>query len=1256
MENPSVGNIDACSFSNPVDYSLVDASNAKGQLVDLDNDGRSDLIVPFRNQNKISVFRNTSSPGVIATSSFATPIDVNTVNSPVGLAYGDLDGDAKQDVIVINYNPLILSVYKNQSTVGTIAFAAPINYSIGSFGNDVAIHDLDFDGKPEIILTSFPNEIVVLRNLTSTGVLNAASFAAPVSFTIGSNPFIFSVADLDGDLKPDIAVPNANEYSVSLLRNTSSPGTISFASPVSLLTGPGTPPAGLGATFVNSQDFDGDGKQELFVTNHTLKTISVFRNMSSSGAFLFAPRFDLNLTTTPSSPLFTDFNGDGKADFMFGGDVVGIFENKSVAGIINATSFGSLVQIPSATIRNLSVGDLDGDGRADIFTVMNKVSVLQNQIGLILAPTVSSFSPSSGPIGAPVTLSGTNFSTPFANTVKINGINAPITSATSTSLTVTVPVGATTGPFEVTIGCNTVTSGANFLVGTFIPTLTNFTPISGPIGTTVSITGTNFDPTPGNNIVYFGATRATVTAATSTQLTVTVPGGATFQPITVQANGLTAYSSKPFVVTFAGGGSIDMCSFASDVNFATIGLTPGLDATGVVADIDGDGKSDVLVSNRENKFFSIYRNVATTGTISLASFEPKVDFSTGTGGSPGDGPIGIEVGDVDGDGKRDVIVMNHAQGTVAVFRNASTPGTISLQAKVDFPISSASGLRITLFDIDRDGKSDLIVTSTTNIVSILRNTSNVGIIDASSFATRIDFPTGTNPTTHSIGDIDGDGNPDIVVSNLQSNTISILRNTSTPGSISLAPQITLPAGNLPNDVALADFDGDGKTDMVVPSQGTNSIYIFRNTSSAGSFSFSSFQLTTPGFAHTLGAVGDVDGDGKVDLAVTNVFTNMASVLKNTSIPGTISFSPSVEFELAPATSLRAVDIHLTDIDGDGKNDLTSTSYGFSILRNIIGEFSAPTITSFSPTSGLPGTSITINGNNFLTPFSNRVAFNGVPATITASDATTLTVTVPLGVSTGPIEVTIGCNSVTSTTNFVICSLSGPVATGNSGCQGGSVILSASGASAGQYRWYSTSSGGTPNTVQQDDTFSTPSLSSTTSYWVSINDGTCESARTEVVATVLPLPAAPVALQPPPVCAGASVLLTASGGTDGNYRWYDGTQALAGETNHELNIASAAASKTFQVSLHDGVCESTKIAVLVSVKNCTPPVIASTTSTAFVEGFVSLDLCALITDAENDIDVSSLQVLGALKSSAPFILDGCTLTINYQGFHLPEQRR
>jgi hypothetical protein len=161
-------------------------------------------------------------------------------------------------------------------------------------------------------------------------------------------------------------------------------------------------------------------------------------------------------------------------------------------------------------------------------------------------PSITSFTPINGEVGAPVTITGTNFSTtPAQNQVKFGTIQAIVTAATATSLTTTVPTGASTSKISVTVNGQTATSATDFTV-TFSPSVISFSPVEGKIGTTVTITGTNFSTTPANNIVRFNGTNATVTSATSTNLTVTVPTNATTGKITVQVNGATGTSLSDF--------------------------------------------------------------------------------------------------------------------------------------------------------------------------------------------------------------------------------------------------------------------------------------------------------------------------------------------------------------------------------------------------------------------------------------------------------------------------------------------------------------------------------------------------------------------------------------------------------------------------------------------------------------------------------------------------------------------------------------
>src|SRR6266571_3145400 len=177
------------------------------------------------------------------------------------------------------------------------------------------------------------------------------------------------------------------------------------------------------------------------------------------------------------------------------------------------------------------------------------LSAFASQFTTVAAPTITGFTPASGPVGTAVTITGTNFD-PVAsnNEVKFNGVLATVTSASATSLTATVPSGATTGSITVTTRGGTATIATNFTVITS-PVITGFTPTSGPVGTAVTITGANFDASvPSNNIVRFNGTQAIISTVTSTSITTTVPQGATTGPITVTTPQGTATSAESFTV------------------------------------------------------------------------------------------------------------------------------------------------------------------------------------------------------------------------------------------------------------------------------------------------------------------------------------------------------------------------------------------------------------------------------------------------------------------------------------------------------------------------------------------------------------------------------------------------------------------------------------------------------------------------------------------------------------------------------------
>jgi hypothetical protein len=284
------------------------------------------------------------------------------------------------------------------------------------------------------------------------------------------------------------------------------------------------------------------------------------------------------------------------------------------------------------------------------------------------------------------------------------------------------------------------------------------------------------------------------------------------------------------------------------------------------------------VANSNSSSVSVLRNTSTSGSISFAA---NVDFATGGG------PYSVAIGDLDGDGKPDMAVVNLYDNTISVLRNTATSGSmisVSFAAIVDF--SSVSWpYSVAIVDLDGDGKPDLAVANLYgNSVSVFRNTSTFGSITTGSFAAHVDFAAGSSPYSVAIGDLDGDGKSDLVVANRSSNSVSVLRNTATSGSIttgSFAAHVDFLTGDTPGSVAIGDLDGDGKPDLAVANYYASTVSVFRNTATSGSITTGSFAAkvdfatgANPGSV----AIGDLDGNGKPDMVVINGSDNTVSVL------------------------------------------------------------------------------------------------------------------------------------------------------------------------------------------------------------------------------------------------------------------------------------------------------------------------------------------------------------------------------------------
>lgn len=185
--------------------------------------------------------------------------------------------------------------------------------------------------------------------------------------------------------------------------------------------------------------------------------------------------------------------------------------------------------------------------------------------------SIKTISTASGAVGSTVTITGSGFSTVASeNLVKFNNTVATISSATSTSLTLTVPAGATTGKISIARGGFNVSSLNEFLV---LPLAINsFTPAIGVPGTSVSIVGSGFSGIATNNLVKFNGVTATVVSSTSSVIVANVPTGSTIGKVTVTVHGTTATSLTDFA------GTLSLTSFTP--TSGTEGSTVTISGTG----------------------------------------------------------------------------------------------------------------------------------------------------------------------------------------------------------------------------------------------------------------------------------------------------------------------------------------------------------------------------------------------------------------------------------------------------------------------------------------------------------------------------------------------------------------------------------------------------------------------------------------------------------------------------------------------------
>src|SRR5262245_20327913 len=213
----------------------------------------------------------------------------------------------------------------------------------------------------------------------------------------------------------------------------------------------------------------------------------------------------------------------------------------------------SFTVVNDTTIRATVPNDAT-DGRIEVHNIDGMAtSSMSFNVTQAPGPTITSFSPTSGRVGTVVTIRGTHFNSPAVIEVEFNNHDASFTVVNDTTIRATVPNSATDGRIQVRNANGTATSSTSFnVIQAPRPAIRSFTPTSGRIGTLVVITGINFSGTGfTTSAVKFNGVTATFTVNSATQVTATVPSGATTGRISLTTPGGTTSSGASFtVVTF----------------------------------------------------------------------------------------------------------------------------------------------------------------------------------------------------------------------------------------------------------------------------------------------------------------------------------------------------------------------------------------------------------------------------------------------------------------------------------------------------------------------------------------------------------------------------------------------------------------------------------------------------------------------------------------------------------------------------------
>ena len=701
-------------------------------------------------------------------------------------------------------------------------------------------------------------------------------------------------------------------------------------------------------------DLRSAGRTDLLVGNSLSGDVSV---LLDNGDGTYAEPFQVFIPATPLIFYVTiaagDVDGDGHPDLLATGlsNEVYVFHGNGDGTFADPTAFGVG---DGDWPHGIAIADVDGDGNADVVTANNTTS----NISVLLGDGAGSF-------GA-----ATNFSVgSFPVAMRVADVTGDgkldVVTANAGSLDVTVVAGDGAGGFaraaSHSIGPNAQPFGLAIgdVNGDDKPDI---------VVANAATDGSEFPPPelPGNISVLIGDGAGSFAEAAQYS---TGPDEGRAQGIAlgdITGDGhVDVVVSRPnanAVAVLAGDGS----GAFDDVSMHAVSVGP---APVAIADVTGDGKLDAIAANAVSASVSIlpgdgeggvgYSNryaagsyphsvvavdldedgIADIATANLMGSDVTVLIADGSGGytpaahyATGDSPTWIVAGDVDGDDHIDLVTADLGGGTVSILLGDGT-GAFAAAASYGVGGTFESPYAVALGDANNDGTLD-IATANTNVsnesISFLAGNGD------GTFGTAVLLPIGDagfyGPQSVVLADVTGDGNADIVTANSYADNVSVLAGDGAGGFAAATHFATDPG---PVVVVAGDVTGDDIVDLVTVNQSGQDVSVLVGSGGGafeGAVSYPIYRdvandLYKP-WAWGL-ALGDIDGDGWLDIVTANTQNDTVTVLANQA--GTFDTLAVFGTGALPGA------VAIADMDGDGHSDVVTSNRendDVSVLRNL----------------------------------------------------------------------------------------------------------------------------------------------------------------------------------------------------------------------------------------------------------------------------------------------------------------------------------